>query len=102
MSGKKNVCDYLIRKFFPCDNGNHESITLNSHACCLCDDDNDVEMALACRTAYLPSVTSESMRRLASESKNVIVTETEERKETLATEAALEMILNDILKSNSI
>ena len=102
MSGKKNVCDYLIRKFFPCSNGNDESITLKSHAYCLCDDDNDVEMALACRTAYLPSVTSESMRRLASESKNVIVTETEERKESLATEAALEMILNDISKSNSI
>lgn len=102
MSGKKNVCDYLIRKFFPCDNGNDESITLKSHACCLCDDDNDVEMALACRIAYLPSVTSESMRRLANENRNVIVTETEERKETLATEAALEMILNDMLKSNSI
>jgi hydroxymethylpyrimidine pyrophosphatase-like HAD family hydrolase len=103
MSGKKNVCDYLIRKFIKtCSNGEDESITLKSHAYCLCDDDNDVEMALACRTAYLPSVTSESMRRLASESKNVIVTETEERKESLATEAALEMILNDIFKSNSI
>lgn len=103
MSGKKNVCDYLIRRFIKtCSNCKDDSITLKSHACCLCDDDNDVEMALACRTAYLPSVTSESMRRLANENRNVIVTETEERKESHATEAALEMILNDILKSNSI
>jgi hypothetical protein len=30
---------------------------------CLCDDDNDLEMALACRRAYLPSVSSDSIAR---------------------------------------
>lgn len=102
MSGKKNVCEYIFRKFFPCGNVNDESISLKSHACCLCDDDNDVEMALACRNAYLPSVTSESMRKLARENRNVIVTETEGRIESLATEAALEMILNDVINSNNV
>jgi len=101
MSGKKNVCDYILRNFFPGGRDNDEFISLKSHACCLCDDDNDVEMALACRNAYLPSVTSESMRKLASENRNVIVTETEGRIESLATEAALEMILNDV-KSNNV
>lgn len=93
MSGKKNVCDYLLRKFLSPSYG--ESISLKSNACCICDDDNDVKMALACRKAYLPSVTSESMRKLARENKDVIVTEnvSEGRIESLATEAALQMIL---------
>lgn len=93
MSGKRNVCAYLLRKFL----GNHddETISLKSHALCLCDDDNDVEMALACRKAYLPSITSESMKKLASENRDMVVTENvdEGTVESLATEAALEMIL---------
>ena len=95
MSGKKNVCDYLLRKFFD----NHDgTISLKSHAYCLCDDDNDVEMALACRKAYLPSITSDSMKALASENGDMIVTENaaEGTVETYATEVALEMLLNDI------
>jgi len=36
---------------------------LSNHAVCLCDDDNDLEMALACGHAYLPDVSSESMRQ---------------------------------------
>ena len=35
---------------------------LSHHALCLCDDDNDVEMALACHHAYLPDIASHSMR----------------------------------------
>jgi hypothetical protein len=35
---------------------------VSSHAVCLCDDDNDVEMAMACRHAYVPEVSSSSMR----------------------------------------
>jgi len=95
MSGKKNVCDYLLRKFF---NNHDETISLKTHACCLCDDDNDVEMALACGKAYLPSVTSESIQKLVSENGHMIVTENvdEGKVESFATEAALEMILKDI------
>lgn len=100
MSGKKNVCDYILRKFCSRGDGSDKSISLKNNACCLCDDDNDVEMALACRNAYLPSITSDSMRKIASENRNVIVTETEGRIESLATEAALELILNDLIKSN--
>ena len=35
---------------------------VSHHALCLCDDDNDVEMALACHHAYLPDIASQSMR----------------------------------------
>lgn len=31
------------------------------HAVCMCDDDNDLEMALACQHAYLPDIASDSM-----------------------------------------
>jgi hydroxymethylpyrimidine pyrophosphatase-like HAD family hydrolase len=95
MSGKKNVCDYLLRKFF---NYHDETISLKKHACCLCDDDNDIEMALACHKAYLPSVTSESIRKLAGENGHMIITESADEGivESFATEAALEMILRDI------
>ena len=94
MSGKKNVCDYLLRKFL---DKHEEPISLKSHACCLCDDDNDVEMALACRKAYLPSITSESMQKLVSENSDMIVTQNadEGKVESLATEAALEMVLKE-------
>jgi hypothetical protein len=34
---------------------------LSKHAICLCDDDNDLEMALACQHAYLPDISSQSM-----------------------------------------
>ena len=34
---------------------------LSNHAVCMCDDDNDLEMALACQHAYLPDVASQSM-----------------------------------------
>ena len=36
---------------------------LSKHAVCMCDDDNDLEMALACQHAYLPDIASESMRQ---------------------------------------
>jgi hypothetical protein len=34
---------------------------LSTHAVCLCDDDNDLEMAMACEHAYVPEVSSSSM-----------------------------------------
>ena len=34
---------------------------LSKHAVCACDDDNDLEMALACHHAYIPGVSSTSM-----------------------------------------
>lgn len=62
-SGKKNCCKYLAKKFCgDYNNGNDISNTLLDRYCvCLCDDDNDMEMALSCRHAYIPSVTSNTM-----------------------------------------
>ena len=76
---------YLASKFFPeqCqssssssreennnDSNNAENTAaaaaaeqfVSNHAVCLCDDDNDLEMALACGHAYLPDVSSQSMK----------------------------------------
>jgi len=69
-SGKKNCCLYLASKFFPEDVGENtdtgsdgaEESFLSKYAVCMCDDDNDLEMALACHHAYLPDVASQSMR----------------------------------------
>lgn len=35
---------------------------MKSHALCICDDDNDLEMAVACKHAYLPELSSNSIR----------------------------------------
>jgi hypothetical protein len=37
---------------------------LSEQAVCLCDDDNDLEMAIACRHAYIPEISSSSMKEL--------------------------------------
>lgn len=57
-SGKKNCCQYLAEKF--CPKANPDEL-LSTNTVCVCDDDNDLEMALACQHAYIPGVSSESM-----------------------------------------
>lgn len=37
---------------------------LKQHALCLCDDDNDLEMALSCRQAFLPYISSQSLANI--------------------------------------
>ncbi|KAL9185544.1 hypothetical protein ACHAXT_003321 [Thalassiosira profunda] len=101
MSGKRNCADYLAKRFLGKADGNGDMVSLKSHAFCLCDDDNDIEMALACRAAYLPGITSESIGELASNSQaagTFIVTEDTSKGivETRATEAALEKVLNEV------
>ena len=92
-SRKKSSCLYLASKFFPEEckpnveetnesDDETEEVTeeeeaeppsspeedfLSNHAVCMCDDDNDLEMALACQHAYLPDVASESMRETIAE-----------------------------------
>ena len=44
------------------DTQSPEENFLARHAVCMCDDDNDLEMALACQHAYLPDIASDSMR----------------------------------------
>ena len=97
MSGKRNCAEYLVQKFL--GGGEDGSVSLKTHAYCLCDDDNDIEMALACGAAYLPSVTSESIRNMVnSQVGNLVVTEDTDNGivESLATEAALEAILKEL------
>lgn len=113
MSGKRNCAEYLARKFirdngetneaeprsFSSNNGERGGSILKTNAYCLCDDDNDIEMALACRAAYLPSVTSETIRALASSEKNSFIVAKDERNgivESLATEAALHALLEEL------
>ena len=103
MSGKKNCAEYLVNKLLGNEETNNEddrdttqqeqSAKLDTHAYCLCDDDNDIEMALACKFAYLPSVTSESIRNLAKGTSKLIITED---KYPLATEAALEAVIKEL------
>ena len=135
MSGKKNCAEYLVQRFLQQPQqmqhtGSSSSdtqqeqqqhhhqpsiISLKTNAYCLCDDDNDVEMALACKAAYLPSVTSESIRKLVHQLQDsssssggssdnevldgkLVVTEDASNGivETLATEAALEAIIKKL------
>jgi len=67
----------------------------------MCDDDNDIEMAQACRHAFLPSLTSESM--VDSVGKNpahFTVTCNNDTEETKATDAAVQAIIDSISTSN--
>mmetsp|Transcript_46521 Transcript_46521/g.140949 ORF Transcript_46521/g.140949 Transcript_46521/m.140949 type:complete len:298 (+) Transcript_46521:563-1456(+) len=100
-SGKKNCCAYLAHKFA---SGADETMVKTSHdllgeyAVCICDDDNDLEMALACSRAYLPSVTSESMAEAAKENpKQIYITQNKEEGivGVTATEKALRIILGE-------
>ncbi|KAL7476775.1 hypothetical protein ACHAW6_002612 [Cyclotella cf. meneghiniana] len=112
MSGKKNCCAYLAQRFLAKNSSDDESVLsssslLKNRAFCLCDDDNDIEMALACRAAFLPSVTSESIRKRLEMQRDddgvqqhgrLVVTEDVDEGvvETRATERALEMILKEL------
>ncbi len=65
---------------------------LLQQAICLCDDDNDLEMASACGTVFLPSVSSQSMADAARQNPNkIFITENETADiiGTVATEQAL-------------
>lgn len=91
-SGKKNCCLYLAKKL--CNDSEDDSI-LATGAVCLCDDDNDLEMALACQHAYVPSVSSESMAQAIKDNPTELtLTEGIDGVEgTSATELALTLVL---------
>lgn len=52
---------YLAAKFFPETRGGAGKL-MKKHSVCLCDDDNDLEMAMACGHAYVPQVSSSTMQ----------------------------------------
>ena len=95
MSGKKRCAEYLVGKILGAGRDDAEA-SLEANGYCMCDDDNDVELALACREAYLPSLTSDSMKDLVGSGKwSLFLTEDVENGivETRATEVALERII---------
>jgi len=86
-SGKKNCCEFVAAKF--------GAESLSESCVCLCDDDNDLEMAGACRRAFIPSVASESMSDAINKSPDrLILTCNTNITETDATDAALRMVLD--------
>lgn len=71
--------------------------SLKRNALCVCDDDNDLEMALACKHAFLPTISSESMKQTVDEYSNQFtVTEQEGLVGTSATDKALELVLEQL------
>jgi len=69
-SGKKNCCEYLAHHFSDvrrsADSPHSTTDDYIMKRCiCLCDDDNDLEMAMACGTVFLPSISSLSMKHAA-------------------------------------
>ena len=70
---------------------------LSSQCVCICDDDNDVEMALACSHAFIPSISSDSMMATIKEHPSKFtVTSNEGTEGVRASEAALGLILQRI------
>lgn len=65
---------------------------LADHAVCMGDDDNDIEMALASRHAFIPTVTSETMEEAISQNPRRF-TAIRDVEDTMATEKALEALL---------
>lgn len=84
-SGKRNCCQFLA------DALEH---SLAQESVCICDDDNDLEMALACAHAYIPALTSKSMVRCIRENPRQFTQTVQEGavEGTAATEAALRLI----------
>jgi hypothetical protein len=74
---------------------------LSTHTVCLCDDDNDLEMALACQHAYIPEVSSTSMAEVISAHPDHF-TQTcgvgEGHEGAAATETALSLVLDRLVQ----
>lgn len=87
----RNSCQYVAKKLCSME------IALDQSALCMCDDDNDLEMALACRHAFVPGISSVSMAQVVNENGNKItvtggIEELEEG--TIATERALAAVID--------
>ena len=73
---------------------------LAQHCVCMCDDDNDLEMALACHHAFIPGVSSTSMADVITNNPDQFSQTGEGHHDniegTIATEKALSLILAQI------
>ena len=87
-------CAYLAQRFTKSNNA------LSKHAICLCDNDNDLEMALACQHAFVPGMSSKSMADVIRVHPDQL-TLTDDLEGTHATEKALELTLERIHHDNS-
>lgn len=66
---------------------------------CICDDDNDVDMALACSQAHVPAKTSNSMAETMRNNPTKFTQTCEQGiTSTAATEAALDLIVEKALR----
>ena len=69
VSDRSWSCQYVASKLLM-NEGTDTTVSpadlLSNHCVCLCDDDNDLEMALACNHAYIPAVSSTSMEEVIS------------------------------------
>lgn len=70
---------------------------LAKESVCICDDDNDIEMALACAHAYIPALTSESVVACIRDNPTKLTQtfQPDVVEGTLATEAALQLIQDE-------
>jgi hypothetical protein len=86
-------CQYLIQEKF-------QGVgTLSDNCIFLCDDDNDIELAISCCFAFLPTISSDSMKTIAQSNSERIIT-VDDTKEfgnlggtTQATDALLQNII---------
>ena len=84
----KNSCEYIAKELFDVD--------LATESACICDDDNDIEMALACRHAFVPTITSQTMAATIEQNAHQF-TAIRGVDDTAATERALEELLNRLI-----
>ena len=93
-------CQYLAERYLP---GVKKEGLLGDHSVCLCDDDNDLEMALACRHAYIPEISSRSMADIIQTNPEHFTQTGGEGKQqvgTDATEAALALLMGRITEDD--
>ena len=87
-SGKLKAAQYLMSRF--------GGDVTGSDSLFMCDDDNDIELAVHVSRAYLPSITSESMRRVVERAAPGAFL-VAKRTKMAATEEILQVILNDAI-----
>ena len=77
------------------------NVKMSTEAVCMCDDDNDIEMALACAQAYIPALTSTSLQKAINKHPNHFVQTFHEKANntlpTIATDEALRLIIKRAL-----
>jgi hypothetical protein len=97
-------CEYLANKFVRGGVDGDEKDVLARQTVCLCDDDNDIEMARACLHAYVPSISSTSLAETIRSSPLQFTATCDDENNvegTHATEAALALILERIAMANA-